>query len=87
MIKLILKYKLFLPLSFLRFFYYNFIKIDRSSPRLFFFPSRYTALDVSKTASIYLGHSILFGWCNMKHSKLETALYMANGARLEWGGF
>ncbi len=82
----LLKYKLFGPLSFLRFVYYNFIKIARSSSGCFFIPSRYAALDVSKTAKVYLGHSVLFGWCNMKNSKLETALYMAEGSSLELGG-
>lgn len=82
----LVKYKLFWPLSFLRFAYYNFIKIDRSSSSCFFIPSRYTILDVSKTAKINLGHSVLLGWCNMKHSKMETALYMAEGSLLELGG-
>jgi len=82
----LVKYKLFWPFSFLRFAYYNFIKIDRSSSSCFFIPSRYTILDVSKTAKINLGHSVLLGWCNMKHSKMETALYMAEGSLLEWGG-
>ena len=36
--------------------------------------------------SITLKNNLIFGWCNMKTSKMETALCMGKNSQLEWGG-
>lgn len=51
-----------------------------------FIPSRYAILDISKTALVSVNQPIFFGWCNMKHSCLETGLVVGNHAKVELGG-
>lgn len=86
LIKIIFKYKLYVPWLFIKLLYYNFIRIERTHFRCAFFPTRHAVIDIAPTATIVLSHSVLFGWCNMKQSKLETALYMSDGSTLECGG-
>ncbi len=81
-----LKYRLYYPTQVIRFLYYNLIKIKRVHSSAFFIPSRHSILDIDKTASIEINQSLLFGWCNMKYSRLETSLYMGKRAMLKITG-
>lgn len=85
MIGIIKKYKLWKPCQMLRFAYYNFSRI-RKKGKSFFVPSPFAVFDIHKTASITLNNTLVFGWCNMKSSKMETALCMSKGAQLQYGG-
>lgn len=38
--------------------------------------------DIAKSAYIYINQSVIFGWCNMHKSRLETALCMAEHSSL-----
>lgn len=86
LVKIIIRYKLYMPLPFIRLLYFNLIRFNRAYYHCCFFPTRHSVFDISKTAKIIVRHSVLFGWCNMKHSRLETALYMADGSTLILGG-
>lgn len=48
--------------------------------------SRYAIVCLEKTAQIELHNNVIFGWCNMRRSRLETALYMAKNSKLTIGG-
>lgn len=85
-ILLFLKYKLYFPYVFYRFIYYNFFRIRRENVRSVLFFSRYSIFDVSKSAQICLTQPILFGWCNMRKSRLETSLYMNNKSCIHFNG-
>ena len=85
MLGIIKKYKLWKPCQMIRFAYYNFSRIIRNG-RSFLIPSQYMVFDIHKTATITLNNTLVFGWCNMKSSKMETALCMSEGAKLEYGG-
>lgn len=85
MLGIIKKYKLWKPCQIFRFAYYNFSRINRIGKTYLIF-AQHTVFDIHKTASITLKNSLVFGWCNMKSSKMETALCMSKGARLEYGG-
>lgn len=85
-ILLFLKYKLYFPYTFYRFIFYNFFKIKKESmgPLLFF--SRYANFDVPESAQICLTQPVLFGWCNMRKSRLETSLYMGGESCIHFNG-
>lgn len=85
-IKLILRYKLYMPLALCRFLYLNLVRLKRIHSCCFFIPSRYAIVEISKTARVIVNHSVLFGWRNMKYSRLETSLVMAEGSIFELGG-
>lgn len=85
MLYIIKKYKLWKPRQILRFAYYNFSRINRIG-KVYLISAQYSVFDIHKTASINLKNSLVFGWCNMKSSKMETALCMSKGAQLEYGG-
>ena len=82
-ILLFLKYKLYFPYTFCRFIFYNFIKIRRENMRSL---SRYANFDVPKSAQICLTQPVLFGWCNMRKSRLETSLYMGVNSHVHFNG-
>lgn len=86
LVKIIILYKLYMPLSFIRLLYFNIIRFNRMHSRCFFFPTRRSVFDISKTANVIVNHSVIFGWYNMKFSRMETALCMADDSKLEWGG-
>lgn len=48
--------------------------------------SKHSIVDADKTAVIELRSSVIFGWCNMGKSRLETALCMARNAKIIFGG-
>lgn len=48
--------------------------------------SRYSNLDISKSAQIYLTQPVLFGWCNMRKSRLETSLFMCDQSCIYFNG-
>ena len=85
-IKLFIRYRVYLPCQFIRFIYYNLVKIERETYKSVLFPSRYSVFDLSKSAKIILTQSIEFGWCNMRKSKLETALCMHDRSLLKFYG-
>lgn len=84
--KIFIKYKLFLPCACFRLFYYNAIRFNRRNSRAVFFPTRHAVIDIAKSAKVTVNQPLLFGWCNMKYSCLETGLVMGNHALLELGG-
>ena len=86
MIDLVFKYKLWHPSQAIRMLYYNFKRINRITGKVFFVLAKHTVLDLDKTAQIELRSSVVFGWCNMKHSRLETALCMAKNSKIFFGG-
>ena len=69
----------------LRVIYYNFMRINRIS-KSYLILAPQTVFDIHKTASIILKNNLIFGWCNMKSSKMETALCMGKNSQLECGG-
>lgn len=85
-INVFIKYRLYLPFSFCRNLYYNLFKILRRNRKSFFILSQHTILDISQTAKIYVYQPVLFGWCNMRKSRMETALCMANKSMLILSG-
>ena len=85
-LRLLIHYKLYMPLAFYRLLYINFFRIKRARSCCVFIPTRYAVLDIAKSANIIANHSILFGWSNMRYSRLETGLIMADDSILEWGG-
>lgn len=85
-ILLFLKYKLYFPYTFCRFIFYNFFKIRRENMRSLLFFSRYANFDVPKSAQICLTQPVLFGWCNMRKSRLETSLYMGSESCIHFNG-
>lgn len=85
LLRVILKYKLFLPCAFFRLLYYNFIRFNRRNNRAIFFPTRNAVIDIAKSAKVTVNQPLLLGWCNMKYSSLETGLVMGNHAILEMG--
>ena len=85
-ILLFLKYRLYFPYTFYRFIFSNFFKIKKESIRSLLFFSRYANFDVSKSAQICLTQPILFGWCNMRKSRLETSLYMGSESCIHFNG-
>lgn len=85
-IKLFIKYRLYIPWQFIRFIYYNLIKCERKKRKAVFFPSRNSVFDVSYSARIVLTQVVEFGWCNMHKSKLETALCMQEHSLLNFNG-
>ena len=48
--------------------------------------AKHSIIDADKTAVIELRSSVIFGWCNMDKSRLETALCMARNAKIIFGG-
>ena len=86
LISLIRKYKLYLPLVFYKNLYYNFFRILRKDGKSFLILSKHVVLDLCPTAKITIQQSVLLGWCNMRKSKLETALYMEDKSMLILGG-
>lgn len=85
MLDIIKKYKLWKPYQILRFAYYNFSRIKRAG-KSYLIIAPHTVFDIHDTASIAIKNTLVFGWCNMKYSKMETALCMSKDARLEYGG-
>lgn len=85
-INVLIKYRLYLPFSFCRNLYYNLFKISRRNRKSFFILSQHTILDLSQTSKIYVLRLVLFGWCNMRKSRMETALCMARKSTLILGG-
>lgn len=85
MFDIIKKYKLWYPQQMLRVIYYNFMRINRVG-KSYLIPDPQTVFDIHKTASITLKNNLIFGWCNMKSSKMETALCMGKNSQLECGG-
>lgn len=85
MIKLIFKYKLWQPLQTGRFLYYNFKRIYRTK-KSFLFLAKCAVMDLDKTARIKIQSNVILGWCNMKGSRLETALCMGENSKIILGG-
>ena len=85
-VRIFLKYRIYFPYSLFRNLYYNFYRINRAWREAYFFISRHSVLDVHKTAKISLQQSVVFGWCNMAYSKIETALYMGEQSNLYFIG-
>lgn len=81
---LIFKYKLWHPVTIWRFLYYNFNRIHRGNKK-FLILAKHTVMDLAKTSRIELRNNVVFGWCNMKKSRLETALYMGENSKITWG--
>lgn len=69
----------------LRVIYYNFMRINRIS-KSYLILAPQTVFDIHKTASIISKNNLIFGWCNMKSSKIGTALCMGKNSQLECGG-
>ena len=84
--EIILKYRLWQPLQALRTLYYNLSKVTSRTRRSFLIPSPKAVFDLDKTAEIHLSSSLVFGWCNMRSSKMETGLCMGRNAKLKMGG-
>ncbi len=82
----IFKYRLWQPLQVLRTLYYNLAKVTSRTKHAFLIASRKAVFDLDKTAEIHLSSTLVFGWCNMRSSNLETALCMGRNARLIVGG-
>ena len=83
---LILKYRMWHPLQAARMLYYNFFRIQRMGKRAFLVLAKRTVVDADKTANIVFRSSVILGWCNMKRSRLETALTMGSNSRIFFGG-
>lgn len=86
MINMIVKYRLWYPSQVFRMMYYNFMRIRRTSKKAFLFIARHTLLDIHDTAEIVIQNNMILGWCNMKRSRLETALCMGKNSKLAIGG-
>lgn len=84
-IRIVLKYKLYIPIRFVRFFHYNFHVVNRDGDK-YLLLSSHSIFDLHNTATINLSQDVDFGWCNMKRSRLETALCMAKNSMLQFGG-
>lgn len=84
MIDLVFKYKLWHPSQAIRMLYYNFKRINRI--KCFLVLAKHAMLDLDRTARIELRSSVIFGWCNMGKSRLETALCMARNSKIIFGG-
>ena len=69
----------------LRVIYYNFMRINRIG-KSYLILAPQSVFDIHKKASIILKNNLIFGWCNMKSSKIETALCMGKNSQLECGG-
>ncbi len=82
----ILKYRLWQPLQALRTIYYNLAKVTSRTKRAFLIASHRAVFDLDKTVEIHLSSTLVFGWCNMRSSNMETALCMGKKARLFVGG-
>lgn len=82
----IFKYRLWQPLQVLRTLYYNLAKVTSRTKHAFLIASHKAVFDLDKTAEIHLSSTLVFGWCNMRSSNLETALCMGRNARLLIGG-
>lgn len=82
----IVKYNLWCPWVLAKLLYYNskFIRPGHSSKAIFMF-AKSSVFDISKTARIYINQKVLFGWCNMKKSNIETALCMGENSQLVLG--
>lgn len=85
-IQLLLKYKLYFPYTFFRYISYNLFKIRRENWNSIMYMSRHSNLDISKSAQICLTQPVLFGWCNMRKSRLETSLYMGDQSCIYFNG-
>lgn len=86
MTSLIFKYKLWHPSQALRLLYYNFKRVHRATKNVHFIFGKYAVINLDKTARIELKNSVVLGWCNMKESRLETALCMGKNSKLAIGG-
>ena len=86
MTNMIVKYRLWYPLQVFRMMYYNFMRIRRTSKKAFLLIARHTLLDIHDTAEIVIQNNVILGWCNMKRSRLETALCMGKNSKLAIGG-
>lgn len=82
----ILKYRLWQPLQALRTIYYNLAKVTSRTKHAFLIASHRAVFDLDKTVEIHLSSTLVFGWCNMRSSNVETALCMGKKARLFVGG-
>lgn len=85
LIRIVRKYKLYIPIRFLRFCYYNFRVVNRDGGK-YLFISSHSIFDLHNTATINLSQEVNFGWCNMKRSSLETALCMSKNSKIQLGG-
>ena len=73
------------PFQFFRFVYYNFLKKNiRTNIKngAFIFPARRAVINIHRSAHIELNSSLLVGTPSVKGSKLETRLWMQEGAKL-----
>lgn len=50
-----------------------------------FFPTRRAVIDIASTAKISISQSVIYGWCNMRCSRLETSLKMDANSALKMG--
>ena len=82
---LVFKYRLWHPSQAIRMLYYNFKRVHRVTKRAFLVLAKHSIIYADKTAVIELRSSVIFGWCNMDKSRLETALYMARNAKIIFG--
>lgn len=71
-IKIIVKRKLYFPNRLFNFLYYN-LCIAKREKRKFIFVTPKSIFDIHKSASLKIKSEVIFGWCNMKYSNLETA--------------
>lgn len=51
-----------------------------------FTPKSNSNFDLHENSSVIVRDNVLFGWCNMRRSNLETGLYMGKNATFEIGG-
>lgn len=74
------------PLQLFRFVYYNYLKKNihtNSKNGGFLFPSKYAVIQIHPKARVDLNATFLVGTSPIKGSKLETRLWLQEGARLE----
>lgn len=74
------------PISFFRFIYYNFLRknvIPNYKEAAFVLLGRHAVVDIHPKAKITLNAPLLVGYTPIKGSKLETRLWMQEGASLE----
>lgn len=86
MVDLILKYSMWHPAQAARMLYYNFCRIRRMGKRAYLVLAKRAVIDADRTADIVLSSSVVLGWCNMKRSRLETALCMGRNSKIFFGG-
>jgi acetyltransferase-like isoleucine patch superfamily enzyme len=80
-----LKNMSFYPKSILQFLHVNIFRkntINNFRKGQFFFPTRYTVLNIHKPAHIYINGSMLYGYKRIKDSKLESRLAIEGNGSL-----